>query len=96
METTIRSLFKAVSWRITGTFATFGVSWLITGTAAVAATIAATEVVAKIVLYWLHERAWNRTTWGKNKPRLPSPQQINPAPTLDKKTTKRPTRSIYT
>ncbi|CAK0759686.1 DUF2061 domain-containing protein [Gammaproteobacteria bacterium] len=73
METNFRSFLKAVSWRITGTLATFFVSWVIVGTAVIAATIAAGEIVAKLVLYWLHERAWNRTTWGRHKPRLPRP-----------------------
>ena len=60
-----RSLAKAISWRITGTVDTFLISWLITGELALAGGIAATEVVTKIVLYWLHERAWNRVSWGR-------------------------------
>lgn len=58
-----RSLAKAISWRITGTLDTFLISWLITGELALAGGIAATEVVTKIGLYWLHERAWNRVSW---------------------------------
>ena len=61
-----RSLAKAISWRITGTVDTFLISWLITGELALAGGIAATEVVTKIVLYWLHERAWNRVSWGRS------------------------------
>ena len=60
-----RSLAKAISWRITGTVDTFLISWLITGELALAGGIAATEVVTKIALYWLHERAWNRVSWGR-------------------------------
>ncbi len=30
-----------------------------------ASGIAATEVITKILLYWLHERVWNRIKWGK-------------------------------
>lgn len=60
-----RSLAKAISWRITGTLDTFLISWLITGELALAGGIAATEVVTKIGLYWLHERAWNRVSWGR-------------------------------
>ena len=61
-----RSLAKAISWRITGTVDTFLISWLITGELALAGGIAATEVVTKIVLYWLHERVWNRVSWGRS------------------------------
>ena len=66
METGVRSLAKAVSWRITGSIDTFIVSWLITGQALLASGIAFTELLTKIVLYWFHERVWNRITWGKN------------------------------
>lgn len=61
-----RSLAKAISWRITGTLDTFLISWLITGELALAGGIAATEVITKIALYWLHERAWNRVSWGRS------------------------------
>ncbi len=54
-----RSVAKAVSWRATGTADTFLISWLITGTAALAGGIAATEVLTKVVLFYLHERGWN-------------------------------------
>jgi uncharacterized membrane protein len=61
-----RSLAKAISWRVTGTADTFIISWLITGELALAGGIALTEVVTKIVLFWLHERVWNKVSWGKN------------------------------
>lgn len=66
METGVRSLAKAVSWRITGSIDTFVVSWLITGQALLASGIAFTELLTKVVLYWFHERVWNRIEWGKN------------------------------
>ena len=66
MDTPTRSLAKALSWRITGTLDTFIISWIITGTAALAGAIAVTEVITKIVLFWLHERAWNRVSWGRD------------------------------
>ena len=59
-----RSVAKAVSWRTLGTVDTFAISWLITGTSALAGGIAATEVATKVVLFYLHERAWNRVRWG--------------------------------
>ena len=60
-----RSLAKAVSWRITGTADTFVISWVITGHLMMVTGIAVTEIVTKIALYWLHERVWNRITWGR-------------------------------
>jgi uncharacterized membrane protein len=64
-ESNKRSLAKAVSWRITGTVDTFIISFFVTGEVALAGAIAVTEVVTKIVLYWLHERVWNKVKWGK-------------------------------
>ena len=60
-----RSLAKAISWRITGTVDTFVISWIITGQLAMATGIAFTEIVTKIVLYWLHERVWNKVDLGR-------------------------------
>lgn len=64
-DTHSRSIAKAVSWRITGTLDTFLISLLITGELTLAGAIAFTEVITKIVLYWLHERAWNKVKWGR-------------------------------
>jgi len=65
-DTPVRSLAKAVSWRVTGTIDTFLIAWLITGQALIASGIAFTEIMTKIVLFWGHERVWNRVAWGKN------------------------------
>jgi len=64
-DTAVRSLAKAVSWRVTGTIDTFLISWLITGQVLLASGIALTEIMTKIVLFWGHERVWNRISWGK-------------------------------
>src|ERR1051325_3738584 len=53
-----RSLVKAVSWRLTGTLDTFIISFIVTGHFKIAGSIAATELLTKIGLYYLHERAW--------------------------------------
>lgn len=64
-DTAVRSLAKAVSWRITGTIDTFLISWLITGQALLASGIALTEIMTKVGLFWAHERVWNRVKWGR-------------------------------
>lgn len=63
-DTPKRSLIKTVTWRITGSSATFGISYLISGNFAVAGTIALIQLVANTVLYFVHERIWNRIKWG--------------------------------
>lgn len=67
IETAKRSLAKTVSWRITGSGATFGISYLISGNFAIAGTIAGIQLVANTVLYFIHERIWNRVNWGKQQ-----------------------------
>ena len=61
----LRSLAKAVTWRVVGSADTFVLSWLVTGNAKYAISIASIEAVTKIFLYYLHERVWNRIRWGK-------------------------------
>ena len=64
-DTSIRSLAKAVTWRMTGTIDTFLISWLITGQVLLASGIAFTEIMTKIALFWAHERVWNQITCGR-------------------------------
>lgn len=63
-EKPIRSIIKSLSWRILGTIDTIIISWLITGTLRTAFSIGLIEVGTKMVLYFFHERMWNKITWG--------------------------------
>ena len=65
-DTAGRSLVKTISWRLTGSGATFLISYLIAGDFAVAGTIAVIQLVLNTVLYFLHERVWNKIGWGRN------------------------------
>ena len=55
-----RSLLKTISWRVIGTLDTIIISYLITGTIVNALSIGGAELISKMVLYFLHERMWNR------------------------------------
>ena len=70
-DSPVRSLAKAVSWRLTGSIDTLVLSWLFTGDLTIAAAIGLTEVATKMALYYLHERAWNRITLGRIDPTHP-------------------------
>jgi uncharacterized membrane protein len=61
-----RSLLKGVTWRIVGTTDTFLWSWLITGHPVAAGAIASFETVTKVLLFYLHERAWRLLRWAPN------------------------------
>jgi uncharacterized membrane protein len=54
------SATKAVSWRIVGTIDTWIISFLITGQWQLAFSIASVEVFSKVILYYVHERAWEK------------------------------------
>ena len=64
-ETHARSLAKALSWRVTGGLVTFLVAFVITGSPKIAGAIAVAEILIKILIYYLHERAWAFVPWGK-------------------------------
>ncbi len=53
-----RHLAKTLTWRILATSDTFIIAWLITGEINWAGAIAGVEVFTKIILYYVHERAW--------------------------------------
>lgn len=64
-EKPLRSIVKSLSWRTVGTIDTILISWIITGKLTLAVSIGSVELVTKVVLYFLHERAWNQIKWGK-------------------------------
>lgn len=64
-ETNTRSIVKTVTWRLTGSGATFLISYIMTGNLSIAGTIAVVQMTSNTVLYYIHERIWNRLKWGK-------------------------------
>lgn len=53
-----RHILKTLSWRILGTVDTMFLSWLVTGSIKIGLTVGGLEVITKMILYYLHERAW--------------------------------------
>ena len=51
-------MLRACSWRILATSTTFSIAYLVTGETNFAVAIAGVEVVAKLLIYYFHERAW--------------------------------------
>lgn len=64
-EKPIRSVAKAISWRVIGTLDTLLISFILTGQVVLAASIASIDFVTKMFLYFFHERIWNKINWGK-------------------------------
>ena len=57
-ESHLRSLLKALSWRIVATTTTGIIAYFITGNVMAAIAIGGIEFVAKFFIYYAHERAW--------------------------------------
>lgn len=59
-----RHLVKTITWRFIGTIDTILLSWLISGDPMTGLKIGAAEVFTKMILYYLHERAWYKINYG--------------------------------
>lgn len=66
-EKPYRSVVKTISWRTVGTLDTIIVSYFVTGNLVMAASIGSIEVITKMILYYFHERAWNKLKFGTVK-----------------------------
>jgi adenylylsulfate kinase len=64
-DTHARSVGKAVSWRLLGTFATSVIVFIFTKQWGLSLFVGAMEFVSKIGLFWVHERLWDRLSYGR-------------------------------
>ena len=55
-----KSLLKTLSWRLIATLITMLIAWVVVGDVSVALAIGGIEFFAKMVIYYLHERAWSK------------------------------------
>ena len=67
-EKPYRSVAKTISWRTVGRLDTIIISYFITGNLVMAASIGSIEVITKMILYYFHERVWNKLKFGIVKP----------------------------
>ncbi len=65
MESHIRTISKALSWRFIATLITFTVAWLVTGKLTFAVEIGVADTLIKLGAYYFHERLWIRVKFGK-------------------------------
>lgn len=64
-ERLLRSVAKVISWRVLVTITNFVGGWLASGSWMVGLGVVSFALVVNSILYFFHERAWNRTDWGK-------------------------------
>lgn len=66
-EKNYRSIVKSISYRITGTITTFLISFFVTGEIKFALSIMSVDFISKIIIFYFHERLWNKIKFGKVK-----------------------------
>jgi uncharacterized membrane protein len=64
-EKAMRSLGKVVTWRVLVTITNFIGGWLASGSWAVGLGVVSFALVVNSILYYFHERAWNKIDAGK-------------------------------
>ncbi|WP_299098980.1 DUF2061 domain-containing protein [uncultured Winogradskyella sp.] len=57
-----RHLAKTITWRLIGTLDTLLLSWFISSDLSVGVLMGACELLTKMVLYYIHERVWFKST----------------------------------
>ena len=62
-DTKKRTMAKTITWRITASLTTFLIAWILTGDILVGASIGSIEAIAKLFLYYFHERIWTNISW---------------------------------
>jgi adenylylsulfate kinase len=69
-ETRLRSLFKAISWRVFATTLTGTLVFLFTHKVALAVSVGLLDSLLKILAYFLHERLWATVRFGRKAHQL--------------------------
>jgi uncharacterized membrane protein len=67
MESTSRSLAKAVSYRVLGSTGTALVVLVLSGNLKISLGVGAVDMLLKVALYFVHERLWNHIPYGRPK-----------------------------
>jgi len=67
LESRKRHIGKTITWRMVGTLDTFVISWIISGNPMTGLKIGISEVLTKMVFYYIHERIWHKSKFGLKK-----------------------------
>jgi len=66
-ETNKRSIVKGITWRFVATSTTMLIVYLFFGDIEMAIATGVLETVAKVGLYWGHEKIWQKVRWGRKR-----------------------------
>lgn len=64
-ETHLRTLVKTITYRIIIIISIFSVTYITTGEIGDALAITSITAITGTIIYYIHERVWNRIHWGK-------------------------------
>ncbi|UCE36421.1 MAG: DUF2061 domain-containing protein [Thermoplasmata archaeon] len=64
MDTQKRSIAKTFTFRILATITTMVLVLIFTGDLALAGVVGILDLVSKLLIYYVHERVWNKISWG--------------------------------
>ena len=60
-----RSLAKLITWRIAVSISHLLTVWLISGSFKLGIEVMSVAFIVNNILYYVHERTWNLSSWGK-------------------------------
>jgi len=66
-ESHSRSILKSISWRILATLTTIAIVYVFIGDVTIALSVGGIEVFLKMLVYFLHERTWDKIKFGKHE-----------------------------
>jgi uncharacterized membrane protein len=68
MDSHVRSIVKAVTYRLLGSSVTGLIFYVLTGKGSLSLVGGALDMVLKVGAYFVHERIWDRIEFGRSKP----------------------------
>ena len=63
----IRSTTKAVTWSVLGAVITIAIAYLLKIPIKTSILIGVIEIFTRFIIYFFHERVWNKVSWGNRK-----------------------------
>ncbi len=67
MDTHKRSIAKTITFRIIATLTTIILVLIFTSNLALAGIIGVFDLTSKLIIYYMHERVWDKVSWGLRK-----------------------------
>ena len=86
MENRSRTIFKTLSWRLLATSTTLILVYIFTQNLVISTSISIVEIVVKTIVYYLHERIWDKINFGRknSNPINLIPSSYNSYPVTEK------------